>query len=208
MLLLLLFCFFHSSWSTPHNFQVPTLYKGLGLWRGGGGGEGGRVGRGRPNFPLSVSFQPSSHPFLFSPISLHFFNGKYCAVLCHFSYFFCECFALSRGCHFLPIYSCLLYTFCLLSPRIEPHCLISECSWGIFFVHTTIILFTTCWQTLWFVGRLQQREDLQTSSNDSSQSDLYERLVCMYDLQCRKLSFKRHQLLLMSHYYPSVEEPF
>ena len=29
-------------------------------------------------------------------------------------------------------------------------------------------------------GRLQQREDLQASSNDSTQSDLFERFVCIY----------------------------
>ena len=31
--------------------------------------------------------------------------------------------------------------------------------------------------TVLFAGRLQQREDLQTSLNDSSQLDLYERFV-------------------------------
>ena len=36
--------------------------------------------------------------------------------------------------------------------------------------------FVTC-HIMWFSGRLQQREDLQPSSNESTQSDLYERLV-------------------------------
>ena len=35
--------------------------------------------------------------------------------------------------------------------------------------------------TVFYSGRLQQREDLQASPNESSQSDLYERFVCICD---------------------------
>ena len=40
--------------------------------------------------------------------------------------------------------------------------------------------FVTC-HIMWFAGRLQQREDLQPSSNESTQSDLYERLVYIHN---------------------------
>ena len=203
LLLLFVWFFFHSSWPTPHSKYPPYTKVLVCEGRGGGRVEGDQTS----HFLYPFNLVPT--PFYFLPFLCTFLmeNIVQCCVIFRISSVSVSHYLVdATSCPSIPA-SCTLSAFFL--PGSNPTVSFQNVCEGYFLsIPPLFCSQLTCWQTLWFVGRLQQREDLQTSSNDSSQSDLYERLVCMHDLQCRKLSFKRHQLLLMSHYYPSVEEPF